>query len=73
MKLIINFKQTRATSAGDLNSPNLLVSNYDPRLILTYFTPRSNLVTKAFVWAKVKIIFFYFFLENIAVIGLNVG
>ena len=25
MKLKINFKQTRATSAGDINSPNLLV------------------------------------------------
>ena len=24
MKLKINFKQTRATSAGDINSPNLL-------------------------------------------------
>ena len=26
MKLIMNFKQTRATSAGDINSPNLLVN-----------------------------------------------
>ena len=25
MKLKMNFKQTRATSAGDINSPNLLV------------------------------------------------
>ena len=28
MKLKINFKQTRATSAGDINSPNLLVFIY---------------------------------------------
>ena len=27
MKLKINFKQTRATSAADINSPNLLVVN----------------------------------------------
>ena len=27
MKLKIKFKQTRVTSAGDTNSPNLLVSN----------------------------------------------
>ena len=33
-------------------------SNYDPGLTLTHFTPRSNLVTQAFVWEKVKIIYF---------------
>ena len=32
-------------------------SNYDPGLTMTHFTPRSTLVTKAFVWEKVKIIF----------------
>ena len=45
-------------------------SNYYPGLTLAYFTPRSNLVTWAFAWAKVKIIFY---LETIAAIGLKVG
>ena len=45
-------------------------SNYDPRLTLTYFTPRSNLGTWAFAWAKVNIIYY---LETIAAIGLKVG
>ena len=45
-------------------------SNYDPGLTLTHFTPRSNLVTKAFVWEKVKIIYF---LETIAALGLKVA
>ena len=34
-------------------------SNYDSGLTLTHFTLRSNLVTKAFVWEKVKIITFW--------------
>ena len=29
-------------------------SNDDPRLTVTYFTARSNLVPYAFVWVKVK-------------------
>ena len=33
------------------------VTNYDPGLTLTYFTSRSNLITQAFIWEKVKIIF----------------
>ena len=45
-------------------------TNYDPGLTLTYFTPRSNLVTYAFVWEKVKIIYF---LETIAALGLRVA
>ena len=53
-------------------------SNYDPGLTLTYFTSKSNLVTWAFVWEKVKIIYlflflFFFFLETIAVLGLKVA
>ena len=42
-------------------------SNYDPGLTLTHFTPRSNLVTKAFVWEKLKKIYF---LETIAALDL---
>ena len=45
-------------------------SNYHTVLSLTYFTPRSNLVTEAFVWAKVK---FMYYLETIAAIGLKTG
>ena len=45
-------------------------SNYDPGLTLTHFTPRSNLVTYAFVWEKLKIIYF---LELIADLGLKVA
>ena len=45
-------------------------SNYDNGLTLTYFTPKSNLVTYAFVWEKVKIIIF---LITTAVLGLKVG
>ena len=44
-------------------------SNYDLGLTLTHFTPRSNLVTQAFVWEKVKIIYF---LELIAALGCKV-
>ena len=45
-------------------------SNYDPGLTLTYFTPRSNLITWAFLWVKVKIIYC---LETIAALGLKVA
>ena len=37
---------------------------------MTHFTPRSNLVTFAFVWEKVKIIYI---LETIAALGLKVA
>ena len=43
---------------------------YDPELAMTYFMPRSNLVTKAFVWEKVKIIYFA---ETNGALGLKVG
>ena len=46
------------------------VTNYDPGLTLTYFMSRSNLITQAFVWKKVKIIYF---LELIAALGLKVA
>ena len=45
-------------------------SNYDPGLTLTHFMPRSKLVTYAFVWEKVKIIYC---LETIAALGLKVA
>ena len=45
-------------------------TNYNPGLTLTYFTQRSNLVTWAFVWEKVKIIFF---LETTAALGRKVA
>ena len=45
-------------------------SNYEPGLTMTHFTPRSNLVTLAFVWEKVKIIYC---LETIAALGLKVA
>ena len=46
------------------------VTNYDPGLTLTYFTSRSNLITEAFVWEKVKIIYF---LKLIAALRLKVA
>ena len=33
-------------------------SNNDPGVTLTYFTARANLVTKAFLWEKVKTVDF---------------
>ena len=42
----------------------------DPGLTLTYFTSWSNLVTKAFVWEKVKVIYC---LELIAAVGFKVA
>ena len=46
------------------------VTNYDPGLTLIYFMSRSNLITQAFVWEKVKIIYF---LELITALGLKVA
>ena len=43
---------------------------YYTGLTMTYFMPRSNLVTYAFAWAKMKIIYY---LETIAVIGLKLS
>ena len=45
-------------------------SNYDPGLTLAHFIPRSNLVTYAFIWKKVKTIYC---LETIAALGLKVA
>ena len=46
------------------------VTNYDPGLTLTYFISKSNLMSQAFVWEKVKIIYL---LELIAALGLKVA
>ena len=45
-------------------------TNYDAVLTLTYFMPISNLVTKAFVWVKVKTIYFF---KTVAVFGFKIG
>ena len=38
--------------------PIIVCSNDDPGVTLTYFTARSNLVTYAFLWEKVKTVDF---------------
>ena len=38
--------------------PIIVCSNDDPGKTLTYFTASSNLVTKAFLWEKVKTVDF---------------
>ena len=38
--------------------PIIVCSNDDPLVTLTYFTAGSNLVTKAFLWEKVKTVDF---------------
>ena len=45
-------------------------SNHDPRLTLTYFTARSNLVPYDFVWEKGKTMEFS---ETILVYDIKVG
>ena len=50
--------------------PIIVCSNDDPRVTLTYFTARSNLVTYAFLWEKVKTVDFS---ETIAASDLNVS
>ena len=45
-------------------------SNDNPGVTLTYFTARSNLVTYAFLWEKVKTVDFS---ETIAASDLKVG
>ena len=47
-----------------------MYSNDDPGLILTYFTARSNLVTQAVLYEKVKTVDFS---ETIAASDLKVG
>ena len=48
----------------------MVCSNDDPRVTLICFTARSNLVTKAFLWEKVKTVNFS---EIIAACDLKVG
>ena len=48
----------------------IVCSNDDPRITLTYFTVRSNLVTKVFLWEKVKTVDFS---ETISACDLKVG
>ena len=48
--------------------PIIVCSNDDPGVTLTYFTARSNLVTYAFLWEKVKTVDFS---ETIAVSDLK--
>ena len=50
--------------------PIIVCINDDPGVTLTYFTARSNLVTKAFLWEKVKTVDFS---ETIAASDLKVG
>ena len=50
--------------------PIIVCSNDDPRVILTNFTARSNLVTWTFLWEKVKTVEFS---ETIAACDLKVG
>ena len=48
----------------------IVCSNDDPGVILTYFMARSNLVTYAFLWDKVKTVNFS---ETVAASDLKVG
>ena len=50
--------------------PIIVCSNDDPGVTLTYFTARSNLVTKAFLWEKVKTVDCS---ETVAACDLEVG
>ena len=50
--------------------PIIICSNSDPGVTLTYSTARSNLVTQAFLWEKVKTVDFS---ETIAACDLKVG
>ena len=50
--------------------PIIVYSNDDPRVTLTYFTARSNLVILVFLWKKVKTMDFS---ETIAACDLKVG
>ena len=50
--------------------PVIVCSNDDPGVTLTFFTTRSNLVTYAFLWEKVKTVDIS---ETIAASDLKVG
>ena len=62
------FPRNLVCSIGDSSSS--VCSNDDPRVTLTYFTARSNLVTYAFQWEKVKTVDFS---ETIAASDLKVS
>ena len=48
----------------------LVCSNDDPAVTMTHFTARSNLVTYAFLWGKMKTVNFS---ETIAACDLKIG
>ena len=52
-----NFHKTWLVASG--TPAHQVCSNDDPRVTLTYFTARSNLVTQAFLWEKVKTVDFF--------------
>ena len=49
---------SKISGSGGTISMFLVCSNDDHRVTLTYFTTRTNLVTKAFLWEKVKTVDF---------------
>ena len=63
------FSQNLVCNIGGLQ-PIIVCSNNEPGVTLTYFTTRSNLVTYAFLWEKVKTVDFS---ETIAASDLKVG
>ena len=64
-----DFHETRYVACGT-PSPSRVRSNDNPRVTLTYFTARSNLVNSAFLWEKMKTLDFA---ETIAACDLKVG
>ena len=63
-----DFQETWCVASGTPAHHNC--SNDDPLVNLTYFTARSNLVTKTFLWEKVKTVEFS---ETIAASDLKVS
>ena len=51
-------KSSSEPAGGFPLQPIIVCLNYDPGVTLTYFTARSNLVTYAFLWKKVKTVEF---------------
>ena len=68
-ELADRFSQNFVCSIGD-TKPIIVCSNNDPGVTLTYFMARSHLVTKAFLWEKVKTVDFS---ETIAASDLKFG
>ena len=64
------FSRNLVCSIGNSIQPIINCSNDDPGVTLTYFTARSNLVTSAILWEKVKTVDFS---ETIAACDLKVG